>query len=109
LMSFQEVSQADFNKLTKIPLIVFFSDYIPTSPDATNIARDNWRVRLAGMRLFVNTVNKHGGDAKLVHYPEIGIRGNSHFSFTDKNNIEIADLLSDWLRRKKLDKEKNGH
>jgi pimeloyl-ACP methyl ester carboxylesterase len=109
LMSFQEVSQADFNKLTKIPIIIFFSDFIPTSPDATNIARDNWRVRLAGVRLFVKTINKHGGDAQLVHYPEIGIRGNSHFSFTDKNNIQIADLLSDWLRRKKLDKEKNGH
>ena len=44
--------------------------------------------------------------AAFVHLPAIGIRGNSHFAFTDKNNVKIADLLSDWLRRKRLDKEK---
>jgi len=108
LTTFQEVSQADFKKLTKIPIHVFFGDYIPTSPDPTNIARDTWRVRLEGLRLFVDAINRHGGDATLTVLPEIGIRGNSHFSFTDKNNVQIADLLSDWLHRKRLDKEKSG-
>ena len=106
LMSFTEVSPADFNKLTKIPIQVIFSDFIPTTPDASNVARDNWRVRMAGAKIFVDLINAHGGDAQLIHLPAIGIRGNSHFAFTDKNNIKIADLLSDWLRRKRLDKEK---
>lgn len=30
----------------------------------------------------------------MVHLPEIGIRGNTHFPFSDLNNIELADLLS---------------
>lgn len=108
LMSFHEVSRADFKKLTRIPIQIIFGDYIPSKPDPTNIARDQWRVRLQGVRLFVRTVNKHGGNATLVHLPEIGIHGNSHFSFTDKNNIQIANLESAWLHRHRLDVPKEG-
>ena len=35
---------------------------------------------------------------------EIGIKGNTHFPFSDLNNIQIADLMSDWLKEKGLDK-----
>jgi hypothetical protein len=40
----------------------------------------------------------------LVKLPDLGIFGNSHFSFTDLNNIQIADLLSQYLHEKGLDK-----
>ena len=32
--------------------------------------QDNWRVRLAMAQLWVDTINRHGGDARLVHLPE---------------------------------------
>ncbi len=35
--------------------------------------------------------------------PEIGIRGNTHFPFSDLNNVEIADQVSQFLAEKKLD------
>jgi hypothetical protein len=38
-----------------------------------------------------------------VQLPEIGIRGNTHFPFSDLNNLEIADLMSRFLREKSLD------
>jgi hypothetical protein len=60
-------------------------------------------VRLAMAKLWVAAVNKHGGDARLVHLPEIGIRGNTHFPFSDLNNVEIADQVSKFLAEKKLD------
>ena len=41
----------------------------------------------------------------LMHLPDIGIQGNSHFAFTDLNNVQIADLLSDYLKSKGLDKK----
>jgi len=44
-----------------------------------------------------------GGDATLVHLPEIGIRGNTHFPFSDLNNQQIADLMSRFLAKKGLD------
>ena len=39
----------------------------------------------------------------LVHLPEIGIRGNTHFPFSDLNNVQIADLMSEFLKNKGLD------
>jgi hypothetical protein len=97
----EAVPLKEFQRLTKVPIVVYYGDNIPTEP--TDIAgRDNWRVRLAMARLFVDALNRHGGDATLVHLPEIGITGNSHFLFSDLNNIQIADQISDFLAKKGL-------
>ena len=53
-------------------------------------------------RLWADAVNRRGGDVTVVHLPEIGIRGNTHFPFSDLNNLEIADLLSKFLEKKGL-------
>ena len=29
--------------------------------------------------------------------------GNTHFMFSDQNNVQVADLLSQWLKEKGLD------
>ena len=63
-------------------------------------AQDSWRARLEMARLWRDTVNRHGGDVTVVHLPEIGIRGNTHFPFSDLNNVEIADQVSKFLRRR---------
>ena len=39
----------------------------------------------------------------MVHLPELGIRGNSHFLFAERNNRQLAGLLADWLKEKGLD------
>lgn len=92
----------DFLKLTKIPIVIYYGDFIPKEPSA-NPGQDGWRVRLEMAKLWRDCVNKHGGDVTVVHLPEIGIKGNTHFPFSDLNNIEIADLMSDWLKKKGLD------
>jgi hypothetical protein len=97
------VSKEDFLKLTKIPIIIYYGDNIPSAPD-TNPGVDGWRARLAMARKWRDAVNAAGGDVKVVHLPEVGIKGNTHFPFSDLNNIEIADLMSTWLKEKKLDK-----
>jgi hypothetical protein len=96
------VSQGDFLKLTKIPIIIYYGDNIPLSPDP-NPGADGWRVRLAMARLWRDAVNRAGGDVTVVHLPEAGLKGNTHFPFSDLNNIEVADLMSKWLKEKKLD------
>jgi hypothetical protein len=96
------VPMSDFLKLTKIPIVIYYGDNIPSQ--ATNMpAQDSWRVRLEMARLWRDTVNKHGGDVTVVHLPEIGIRGNTHFPFSDLNNLQIADQVSKFLSEKKLD------
>jgi len=96
------VAMTDFLKLTKIPIIIFYGDNIPATP--TDIpTQDAWRVRLDMARIWAETVNKHGGDVTLVHLPEAGITGNTHFPFSDLNNVEIADLVSKFLTEKDLE------
>ncbi len=92
----------DFMKLTKIPIVIYYGDYIPAQP-SVNPGQDGWRVRLAMAKLWADAVNRHGGDVTVVHLPEIGIRGNTHFSFSDLNNIEIANELAKFLKKKGLD------
>lgn len=101
-LSPEAVSPEDFQKLTRIPIVIYYGDNIPTEPTERR-GEDNWRVRLAMARRWVDAINRHGGDARLVHLPEIGIRGNTHFIFSDLNNVEIADLVSAYLTEKKLD------
>jgi hypothetical protein len=97
------VPLSEFIKLTRIPIIIYYGDNIPDKQIA-NPGQDGWRARLEMARLWRDAVNKHGGDVAVVHLPEIGIRGNTHFPFSDLNNIEIADLMSEWLKEKGLDK-----
>lgn len=96
------VPQEQFVRLTKIPIVIYFGDNIPEEPSPIP-GLDNWRVRIAMARLFRDAINRHGGDATLVHLPELGIRGNTHFAFSDTNNVQIADLLSKFLAEKHLD------
>ena len=101
-LSPESVPLADFEKLTRIPIVIYYGDNFPEQP-TTERGQDNWRVRLAMARLWVAAINQHGGDARLVHLPEIGIRGNTHFLMSDLNNTQIADLVSKFLGDKKLD------
>lgn len=93
----------DFIKLTKIPMVLYFGDNI-IEEESEEPGYENWRVRLQMARKFVDSINRHGGDAVLVELPKIGVYGNTHFPFSDTNNLQIADLLSGWLREKKLDR-----
>jgi len=93
----------EFMLLTKIPIVIYYGDFIPETPTA-NPGQDQWRVRLQMARLWRDAVNARGGDVTVVHLPEVGIHGNTHFPFSDRNNIQIADLASEWLNRKGLDK-----
>jgi pimeloyl-ACP methyl ester carboxylesterase len=92
---------ADFMRLTKIPIIVYYGDNIPDHP-SENPGHEQWRAFLEVAKTWRDVVNRHGGDVTIVHLPEIGIRGNTHFLMSDLNNAQIADLMSDWLAKKGL-------
>ena len=95
------IPMAEFMKLTKIPIVIYYGDNIPENPMG-NPGQDQWRVRLEMARLWRDAVNRHGGDVTVVHLPEKGIHGNTHFPFSDLNNLEIADLMDAFLEEKGL-------
>ena len=93
----------DFTALCRVPILVLFGDGIASEPSETDWPGDGWRARLEQGRKFVDCAARHGGDVTLVHLPEVGIRGNTHFPFADTNSEEVAAFVADWLRTKGLD------
>ena len=96
------IPMKDFMSLTKIPIVIYYGDNIPEKP-SPNPGADGWRARLAMAKLWRDTVNKYGGDVTVIHLPEVGLKGNTHFPFSDLNNLQVADLMSKWLKDKGLD------
>lgn len=95
------VSAEQFERLTRMPIAVYFGDFIPSSPSDVP-AWDFWRGVLELAHRFAEVVNAHGGDATVVHLPEEGITGNEHFMFQDTNNAQVAGHMARWMRSKRL-------
>ncbi|WP_276165436.1 alpha/beta hydrolase [Zobellia alginiliquefaciens] len=95
------VTMEEFEKLTKIPIVIYYGDYIPET-EVENPGQEQWRAALSMARKWTDAVNNAGGDVTLVVLPEKGIKGNTHFPMSDLNNQEIADLMYNWLIEKKL-------
>ena len=100
-----KVSMEDFMKLTKIPIVVYFGDNIPTGDKpVANWGLDNWRTRLNLAKKWEQVMKKYGGDVEIVYLPDIGIKGNTHFLMADLNNVEVADAMEKWMKSKALAK-----
>ena len=97
----EPITAEDFAKLTQMPIVIYYGDTIPAEP-TTERGKDNWRVRLDMARLWVDEINERGGDATLVHLPDEGIMGGTHFLMSDLNNAQIADHIAGWLDTKTL-------
>lgn len=95
------VPLTEFAKLTRIPIVLFYGDYIPDQP-TPHRGQDQWRVRLAMARRWVEVVRRHGGDVTLVCLPAVGLHGNTHFPFADLNNVAVADEMNKFLAEKDL-------
>lgn len=90
-----------FMKLTRKPILIYYGDFIPKEK-TTTYSQNFWREVLISAKEWAKLVNENGGDVTVIHLPDIGINGNTHFIMSDLNNIEIADHIQKWLKEKKL-------
>lgn len=93
------VGSEEYNKLlkAKIPVAVYFGDYIDNGP--TDIMSTGFWKRVRDTAVdFAEHYNADGGNAVVVDLPKVGITGNSHFMFEEMNNKEIADHIESWLK-----------
>jgi pimeloyl-ACP methyl ester carboxylesterase len=79
--------------LATIPTLVFFGDHLDT-PNPFGLS---WPSAFADCQAFIARVNAAGGNAQMLYPPNLGIHGNSHMFMLDKNNLQIADLLLNWI------------
>ncbi|OZI23147.1 esterase [Bordetella genomosp. 9] len=82
-------ADSDLTPYAGIPIMVLFGDYVAQSAV--------WAPRLAACEAFAQAVNKAGGKAKVLQLPQAGMHGNTHMLMQDRNNLLVADLLSDWI------------
>lgn len=80
--------------LAKIPLLIVFADHQADAPEPFG---SRWTNSMQQCRDFAASLRAAGGDVTFLHLPEIGIRGNTHMFMLDKNNLQIADLVLDWI------------
>ena len=80
---------ADMGPFKSVPILVVFGDFVPASAW--------WAPRLSACRDFVAALNAAGGRATMIVLPDRGIHGNSHMFMQDRNNLQIADIVIDWI------------
>lgn len=97
------VAPEEFDKLTEIPIQIVFGDNI-AGEEAGIFGVDLWVRSVPAAEAFVETVNARGGRAEVLHLPDAGLAGNTHFPFSDLNNVAVADLLSEHLAAQGLDR-----
>jgi hypothetical protein len=96
------VTEAEFARLAQLPVQVVYGDNIPKQP-IPDLVADGRRAQVVTSRLFVDALNKQRGKASVLHLPDVGLYGNSHFMFSDLNNVAVADQLSLFLQAHALD------
>lgn len=75
----------------KVPMLTVFGDYVEQSTQASG-----W---LASARDTTSQITSAGGTTKVIHLPEIGIKGNSHMMMMDNNSEKLADIIEQWLKK----------
>ncbi len=76
-----------------VPDLELFGDNVQGNPASTGQARYNARLAV------VNSINAAGGKAAIVQLPEVGLHGNTHMLMQDKNNLQVADFLVQWINQ----------
>jgi hypothetical protein len=97
------IPRAEFLKLTKMPIQIVFGDNLDKCCEGTSVGPNYWANAAYDAKLMVDAINALGGQAEVLHLPRVGIKGNTHFPFSDLNSNQVADNLSAWLKKKRLD------
>ena len=88
------VTDTDIDLLRNVPFLSVWGDH---SEGQLGFNGDN---RRNGCVSTVETLKQRSADAEFLLLPGRGIRGNSHMMMLDKNNLEVADLLIEWINRR---------
>ena len=81
--------------LASIPILAVFGDHRDT-PTGIGI-RPSWQLSFESCQALITRLKAAGGQAEMLNPPDRGIRGNSHMIMQDKNNLQIADLILQWI------------
>ena len=81
--------------LAKVPILVVFGDHRDTPTGLPTLP--TWQARFEACQALIGRIKDAGGQAEMLNPPDRGIRGNSHMIMQDKNNLQIADSILQWI------------
>jgi hypothetical protein len=81
--------------LAKVPILIVFGDHRDTPTGLPTLP--SWQARFEACQALISRITSAGGKAQMLNPPERGIRGNSHMIMQDKNSLQIADLILQWV------------
>jgi 4-carboxymuconolactone decarboxylase len=81
--------------LATVPILVVFGDHRDTPTGLPTLP--SWQARFEACQALIGRITSAGGSAQMLNPPERGIRGNSHMIMQDKNSLQIADLILQWI------------
>lgn len=94
-----EVGSEDYTAMLEkeIPVAFYYGDYI--GEEFTHIpAAGMWAMMASSADTFTEAYTEAGLTSTVIHLPEEGITGNSHFMFQELNNDVIADHVENWIQ-----------
>jgi pimeloyl-ACP methyl ester carboxylesterase len=91
-----DLSDQQIGTLARVPILAVYGDHLDADSGVPGFSR---RTQFNACSSFIDRINAAGGKARMLYPPELGIFGNSHVMMFDKNNLEIADLIMQWMDR----------
>jgi pimeloyl-ACP methyl ester carboxylesterase len=88
-------SDEQIKTLAAIPILIVFGDHRDTPTGLPTLP--TWQGRFEACQAMISRIKSAGGQAQMLSPAETGIRGNSHMIMQDKNNLQIADLILQWI------------
>jgi hypothetical protein len=84
---FANLSSADIGVLKNIPILIVVADHFSTPQPTPACVTE------------MQQIDGAGGDMTFISLPAIGIHGNSHMMMLDHNNLQVADVIIEWIDR----------
>ncbi|MGH8639241.1 MAG: alpha/beta fold hydrolase, partial [Burkholderiales bacterium] len=81
--------------LAALPVLVVFGDHRDTPTGIGTLP--SWQISFDSCQALIGRLKAAGGQAQMFNPPDRGIRGNSHMIMQDKNNLQIADVILQWI------------
>ena len=83
---FANLTADEISTLARVPILIVVGDHL-TPP-----------VPSAACATEVQQINGAGGDMTFLALPDAGLHGNSHMFMQDRNNLQVADLIIQWIQ-----------
>lgn len=90
-----EYTADQIKTLATVPVLVVFGDHrdnptgLPTLP--------TWQQRYEMCQAMIGRLKTAGGRAEMLAPPDRGIAGNSHMIMQDRNHLQVADWILQWI------------